>query len=164
MRPGDVDRVVQIAAACYPDHPEDRAVFEERLRLYPDGCLVLDAGDAVDGYVLSYPWVADAAPPLNALIGVLPPRPAAYYLHDLAIMPNGRGGGHSRSALAKVAALAGKRPISLVSVNGTVPFWQRHGFAVHSTADLDSKLGSYGADARFMLRPADERAPQGRPG
>lgn len=153
----DLKCVVDIAGVCYPNHPEDMDIFAERLRLFPEGCLVLAGERAIEGYVLSYPWRADAAPPLNALILALPPEPAAHYLHDLALMPSARRQGHSRSALERLCEVAGPLPISLVSVNGTVPFWGRHGFAVRSTDDLVSRLASYGADARFMLRPAHER-------
>lgn len=155
MAEGDLKRVVDIAGVCYPNHPEDMDIFVERLRLFPDGCLVLAGEGAIEGYVLSYPWRADTAPPLNALILAVPPEPEAYYLHDLALMRAARGQGHSRTALEQLPA--GGLPVSLVSVNGTVPFWERHGFVVRSADDLDSRLASYGADARFMLRPAHER-------
>ena len=145
----DLKRVVDIAGVCYPNHPEDMAIFVERLRLFPEGCLVLGDGERIEGYVLSYPWRADAAPPLNALILGLPQTPEVYYLHDLALMPAARGQGHSRTALERLPA--GGLPTTLVSVNGTVPFWERHGFVVRSTDDLAPKLASYGADARFMM-------------
>jgi GNAT superfamily N-acetyltransferase len=150
MAEADLKRVVDIAGVCYPNHPEDMAIFVERLRLFPQGCLVLAEGATVDGYVLSYPWRAGAAPPLNALILGLPAAPDAYYLHDLALMPAARGQGHSLTALARLPA--GGLPITLVSVNGTVPFWERHGFVVRSASALESKLSSYGADARFLIR------------
>ena len=98
MAEGDLKRVVDIAGVCYPNHPEDMDVFVERLRLFGDGCLVLAGEGVVEGYVLSYPWRADAAPPLNALILGLPPAPEADYLHDLALMPAARGQGQSGTA------------------------------------------------------------------
>lgn len=150
MAEADLKRVVDIAGVCYPNHPEDMAIFVERLRLFPEGCFVLADGEGIEGYVLSYPWRADAAPPLNALILTVPPRPEVYYLHDLALTPAARGQGHSRTALERLPADG--LPITLVSVNGTVPFWERHGFVVRSTDDLARKLASYGADARFMRR------------
>ena len=150
MAEGDLKRVVDIAGVCYPNHPEDMDIFVERLRLFPDGCLVLAGDRTLEGYVLSYPWRADAAPPLNALILGLPEIPEAYYLHDLALMPAARGRGHSRTALKRLPADG--LPITLVSVNGTAPFWERHGFVVQASADLNHKLASYGADARFMMR------------
>lgn len=156
MTPGDLDAVVAMAAVCYPDHPEDRAVFAERLALFPQGCLVLDGGDGPEGYVLSYPWHADAAPALNALVGAMPPDAETYYLHDLAILPSGRGQGHPRSALAWLSDGPAREfpAISLVSVNGTVPFWQAHGFELRDPPGMAAKLASYGADARFLVRPA----------
>ena len=155
MVEADLRRVVDIASACYPDHFEDMAVFMERLRLFANGCLVLAGEGVVQGYVLSYPWKADAAPPLNALVLGLPRDGDAYYLHDLALMPPARGQGHARAALdALRRGPAAALPMTLVSVNGTVPFWERLGFAVRSTDNLVSKLASYGPDARFMVAPA----------
>ncbi|MBX7249406.1 MAG: GNAT family N-acetyltransferase [Caulobacteraceae bacterium] len=148
----DLERVVDIASVCYPDHPEDMAIFKERLRLFPRGCLALAGGGSASGYLLSYPWTADSAPPLNALVLRLPETPEAYYLHDLALMPARRGQGHARAGIEFLRnELAGGLPLTLVSVNGTVPFWERHGFRVRRTPALDAKLASYGRDARFMV-------------
>lgn len=153
MTEADLPRVVEMAAVCYPDHFEAPAVYADRLRVFPRGCLVLSDGGQGQGYVLSHPWKADDAPPLNGLLPSLPERPDAYYLHDLALMPPARGQGHSRTALERLRGPAAGLPVSLVSVNGTVPFWERHGFAVRRSAAIDAKLASYGPDARFMVAP-----------
>ncbi len=54
MRLADVDAVVEIARLSFPDHPEDRACFENRLGLYPRGGFVLAAGDGkAMGYLIA---------------------------------------------------------------------------------------------------------------
>ena len=156
MTERDVRRVVDIASVCYPEHPEDMAIFMERLRLYPEGCLSLAQGDGLpEGYVLSYPWTRETAPPLNALVLGLPGDAQVYYIHDLALMPPLRRKGHAESLLALLDAgpAAPFERMSLVSVNGTVPFWEGHGFAVVRTPAIDEKLASYGPSARYMERP-----------
>lgn len=153
MHEDDVRRVVDIASVCYPQHYEDMAIFLERLKLCPEGCFSLETDDGrVEGYILSYPWKAEGAPPLNQLVLRLPAGADVFYLHDLALMPQMRGQGHAASGLRKVLEAAGDRPLTLVSVNGTVPFWTRLGFQVVDSPALREKLASYGEDARYMER------------
>ncbi|WP_422679853.1 GNAT family N-acetyltransferase [Chelatococcus albus] len=145
-----------IARAVHLAHPERPEVFAERLALLPAGCHVLEeAGGALAGYVLSHPWRDRAPPALDSLIGGLPVPPATFYLHDLAILPEARGGGAGGRIVARLAEIAaglGLPTLSLVAVNASVPFWQRQGFAVAEEPALAAKLASYGADARFMTR------------
>ena len=153
MHEGDVRRVVDVASVCYPQHYEDMAIFLERLRLFPDGCLSLETDDGrVEGYILAYPWTAGGAPPLNQLVLRLPAEADVLYLHDLALMPEMRGHGHAAAGLERVVHVADGRPVTLVSVNGTVPFWSGLGFQVIDTPALRDKLASYGEDARYMVR------------
>ena len=156
MRAGDLDAVVRVAAAGFPDHFEDRGCFENRLDLYPRGCFVLarDGGEAV-GYLIAYPWVRAAAPALNNRIAALPEAPELIYLHDLALAPDARGGGHAAPIVERLADQAradGWTEMALVAVNGAAPFWERRGFVVIETPALAAKLRSYGPDARYMVR------------
>jgi ribosomal protein S18 acetylase RimI-like enzyme len=156
MQTGDLPAVGAVAAAVHPAFPEDTAVFAERLRLYPDGCHVLapDA-DAIRGYVIAHPWNTGMAPALNSLLGALPPLAGTFYIHDLALMPATRG---RRGGDAIVTWLAGHAraralpSLSLVAVNRSAAFWQRHGF--HAVTGIVTPSG-YGDDARFMVRPLD---------
>ena len=156
MRSGDLDAVVRVAAAGFPDHFEDRVCFENRLALYPRGCFVLASeGEEAVGYLVAYPWVRAAAPALNSLIGALPVRAELIYLHDLAIDPTVRGGGHAAPIVEKLAEQAradGWTEMALVAVNGAAPFWERRGFVVVESPALAAKLRSYGPDARYMVR------------
>lgn len=151
MRAGDLDGVVEVARIAFPHHPEGRACFAERLSLAPDGCFVLDGPQGVSGYLIAYPWPLEAIPPLDTLLGSLPGTRDAWYLHDLALLPAARGGGH---AAAGLALLFGRidAPIALVSVNDSAAFWQAQGFVPHESPALRAKLASYGPDARYMVR------------
>ncbi|KAA2236492.1 GNAT family N-acetyltransferase [Salinarimonas soli] len=151
MTPADLPAVSRIAVAVHPRHPEGDAVFAERLALWPRGCLVLGAG--IRGYALSHPWGLHP-PPLDTLLGALPARPEVYYIHDVALMPEARGGGAGSAAVARLAAVADAMglPLALVAVPGSAPFWARQGFAITGPAG-----GSYGEGSVAMRRPASTR-------
>jgi len=157
MAESDLDAVCAVAHAAFPNHHEDRAVFADRLALNPGGCFVLAAGgDAALGYLIAYPWRLDDAPPLNTVVGRLPDAPAVLYLHDLALAPEARGGGHAARIVEQLAAHAAQArwpAIALVAVNQAAPFWARLGFLPRDSADMSRKLSSYGEDARYMVRP-----------
>lgn len=156
MTPDDLDAVCAVAAVAFPHHPEDRAVFAERLSLHPAGCFALapPKGAAV-GYLVAYPYALDAVPPLNAVLGSLPPEAATMYLHDLALAPSARGRGLTGGVVERLASDArgrGFRAVALVAVNDAVGFWRRHGFTVRETPELAARLAGYGPDARYMVR------------
>ena len=157
MTPPDLDGVVEVARIAFPDHLEDRACFENRLTLHPAGCFVLAGADGqVMGYLVGYPWRGTAAPALNTLIEALPGEPDRLYLHDLALRPEARGGGRTRTAvetLAEHAKALTLPTIALVAVNDATRFWEGQGFSVVDAPDIRAKLASYGSDARYMERP-----------
>lgn len=157
MTPADIDGVVAVARLSFPDHFEARECFAERQALAPEGCFVLSGDDgAVRGYLMAYPWRRDAAPPLDSLIGAIPADAEVIYLHDLAVHPDTRGGGHTRTIverLAEQARAAGWPAIALVAVNEATAFWERNGFMVQTPPGMAEKLASYGDDARYMVRP-----------
>ncbi len=161
MAAADLDAVCAVAGTAFPDHPEDREVFADRLALNPGGCFVLAAGDGpARGYLIAYPWGLDDAPALNTVLGRLPDRPDVLYLHDLALAPEARGGGHAArivERLAADAAQAGWPAIARVAVNQAAPFWARLGFTPRDGPDIVRKLASYGGDARYMVREMPRR-------
>ncbi|WP_257165926.1 GNAT family N-acetyltransferase [Bradyrhizobium sp. SRS-191] len=149
MAIADLGMVDAIAARVHPDFPEDAAVFAERLRLYPDGCHVLAAAD-IAGYLISHPWRGEP-PPLNSLIGCIPPEARTYYIHDLALLPSARGSGAAGRIVQQLIEQARRLQLpslSLVAVNGSVPFWENQGFVVARDHDATG----YGEDARRMVR------------
>jgi len=159
MRAKDLDRVAEIAAIGFPDHFEGRECFENRLALSPAGCFVLGTPEELEGYLVAYPWRANAAPPLNSRIEAIPTDANVLYLHDLALTPAVRGQGWSRPAVQAVIDLArrdGWTTLALVAVNDATDFWRGHGFEVKHTPEMAAKLASYGSDARYMTRQTNQ--------
>lgn len=156
MASDDIDGVVTVARIAFPDHYEDRTCFEERFGLYPQGCFVLANGAEIGGYLIAYPWPAGSIPPLNSPLGILPGDRSAFYLHDLALRPDRRGGGYSRPVVEKLMRhLHGikAKTLALVSVNESAGYWQRLGFEpCNDVPVIAAKLVSYGPDAIYMVR------------
>jgi GNAT superfamily N-acetyltransferase len=154
MADSDMPAVMRIADEIHRDLPEAEAVFRERLHLFPEGCLVLAKNETVGGYVISFPIRRGKPPPLDALLGEIPPDADQYYLHDLAILPRFRGCGLAAGCIGKVLEVAKRyASVCLVSVYGTVPFWSRFGFAPELVDfPQEEKLRSYGEGATYLTR------------
>jgi len=153
MEAGDLDRVMALADRCHPGLPEDRAVFAERLALYPHGCLVLAGPAGIGGYAVAHPIRAFAPPALGALLGAIPADADQFYIHDVVVAPERRGGGVSGEAIRLLLEEAAAFPsAALVSVYGTAGFWSRFGFRPAKGVDMKAKLRPYGDDAVFMVR------------
>ncbi len=152
----DLSNVERVAAAVHPAHPEDAAVFRERMSLFPAGCFVRDGAAGIQGYVLSHPWTFGRPPSLNTMLGKLPEAADTFYLHDLALLPHARAGGAGSEAVGLIIDRAERgafRTLSLLAVGRSLTFWQRHGF---SAVDLGIDLASYGT-ATFMTRSMDQK-------
>lgn len=151
----DLPAISAIGARIHPDLAERREVFAEKMRLYPDGCRVLAAGNEIAGYGLAHPWMQQHIPQLDSFLERLPDAADCIYLHDVAVLPDFRGGA-ARAYVATIEELArssGIATLALVSVYATRPLWERLGFrAVMKNPELSVKLASYGVSATYMLR------------
>jgi GNAT superfamily N-acetyltransferase len=151
----DLPAISAIAARIHLDLPERPEIFAEKMRLYPDGCRVLVADDDIVGYGLSHPWKQHRIPTLDGFLGRLPDDADCLYVHDVAVLPDRRGGA-ARVYVATIEDLArstGIATLALVSVYATRPLWERFGFRpVTANAELRAKLKSYGESATYMLR------------
>ena len=151
----DLDAVEAIAGVVHPDFFEAPDVLAERQTLYRNGAYLLELGEKPAGYVLSHPWRYGSLPALNTRLGQLPDAPDTYYIHDLALLPVARRVGAASQivrALAKHAEVERYQTMTLVAVNDSVPFWQKHGFATADIPELYGKLLSYEESARYMIR------------
>lgn len=151
----DLPALEAIASAVHPAFPEDAAVFAERQRLYPDGTRLLEVDGVPSGYLLSHPWRFKDLPALNSLLGSIPADADTYYVHDLALLPAARGTGAAAMIVGEILRHARARgfvSVSLVAVNGSLPFWYKHGFRVVAAPELAEKLASYEDAARFMVK------------
>lgn len=154
MLVSDIDGLLRVADRIHPDLPESDYVFRERVKLFPEGCLVLVEGDEVCGYAISHPIHHRQPPALDSLLGEVAPNADQYYIHDLAILPRFRGRGLAAECIGKLLAVAKRYPTTcLVSVYGTAPCWGRFGFEPeHVDTVLSEKLRDYGADATYLSR------------
>ena len=151
----DLPAVEAIAEIVHPAFPESTAIFTERQRLYPDGTLLLEADGQPSGYILSHPWMFGQLPVLNALLGAIPREADTYYIHDLALLNRVRGTGAAAMIVGDMlrhARARGFATASLVAVNGSLPFWYKHGFRAEKAPELADKLASYEPAARLMVR------------
>jgi GNAT superfamily N-acetyltransferase len=148
MRFVDLPEVERIADVVHADFPERPEVLAERLALFPAGCLVTDGG-----YAVAHPAILGRPPALDTLLGALPDGAETLHVHDVALLPSvqrlGLGGAALRAVVA-VAVRHGLAWLSLVAIHGTPPYWARFGFIEAPASDA---LASYGAEARYMVRP-----------
>lgn len=153
--PGDAAEVARLSAVHLGLYAEGVDVFEERIRLAPSGCYVLGGDGGLIGYMFSHPWTRHRPPALHQMLGEIPRDADCWYIHDVAIAPAGRGGGHVRAIIDSVlrdAAEAGYRIAMLVAVNGADGYWKKLGFEDATTDALRGKLRDYGDDAVYMER------------
>jgi len=151
----DLSEVVRIAGTVHPGYFEAPDILAERHALYRNGTFILEIGTRIAGYVLSHPWRFAVVPALNNPLGAIPKDADTYYVHDIAVLPMARRVGAASEivgGLIKHAEAGGFATASLVAVNHSQGFWERHGFEVRTPAGTSDKLLSYGADARFMAR------------
>ena len=150
---GDLAAVSAIARTVHPAFPEDDAVFIDRVTIAPQTCLILDIEGQPAGYVLAHPWRLGSVPALNTVLEEIPPSPDTLYIHDLALLPCARGTGAARQVVDHLAmASLSLGTMSLVAVNGSMPFWTRMGFSRYEDETLAAKLASYEPDACYMVR------------
>ena len=177
MTTNHLTTVLDIADVCYPDYPEEMAIFEDKLSKFPAGCFVLQAqpsesgatGGEIVGYAFSHPWYHSSAPSLNKVlpneVSTLTPTTnpnAMYYLHDCAIHPKARGTGGPTTLvpmLDQIAVASNFPYIALIAVNNSQAFWEKQGFQVVDKlpAALKKTLISYSDDALYMVRSLSAR-------
>ncbi|MBF0324738.1 MAG: GNAT family N-acetyltransferase [Alphaproteobacteria bacterium] len=147
MVAADLARVQVIADIAHVDHPEGAEVFANRLALFPAGCLMAADGG---GYCLAHPGKLGRAPALDTVLDRLPDGPDCLYLHDLALLPQARGLGLGRAAvaeLARVARAAGLPRIALTAVGHSPAFWAGLGFI-----ETGKGGASYGTALAMVLK------------
>lgn len=82
----DLETINEIADEIHVDLPERPEVFEEKFKLFPQGCLVLVQTANVVGYGFAHPWLLRNIPPLDEFLGSLPSSPECLFIHDVAII------------------------------------------------------------------------------
>jgi ribosomal protein S18 acetylase RimI-like enzyme len=155
MSEDDLDIVLQIQSLAYdPFFHESRAVFLEKLNLFPRGCWIAYLDECPVAYLFSHPWSQNSFVGLDTPLGVLPEAPDCLYIHDLSVDPKFKGRGIGRKMVARAKELAvelGLAKMVLVSVQNSVGFWTQCGFEpVEELTNERKELRSYGPDACLM--------------
>ena len=171
MKQSDLADVCRIASLCHPDFPEEDAVLEEKFNLSPSSCFVFSDGNpasgnisdkssvsgtsTIHGYCLAHPYKMNSIPVLDRLLHKLPEKCDTLYIHDLALLPEAQGGGNGKKAVELLFNVAKRKKLetlSLVSVHGSHPFWQKNGFKLVEVSEiLKQKLLTYSEDAHYMV-------------
>lgn len=151
----DTAEIARLSRAHLGPYAEGDEVFAERIRLAPEGCFVLAKDGRCVGYFFSHPWIRMKPPALHQMLGAIPPNADCWYVHDVAVDQEARGGGVVADVCARVfrtAAAAGYRRAMLVAVSGAGRYWEKLGFIDQTTDALRQKLKDYGDDAQYMER------------
>lgn len=159
MTPADLAEVERIAQAVHLNYPERPEVQAERLALFPAGNYVAqeEPGGAMVGYAQSHPGSLGKPPPLDSLLGRLPEAPDCLYLHDVALLPTGRGRGLGQSLMELLGATAhlhSLNTLALIAVGDSLAYWQKKGFMpfVGSSYPLLTTLATYGKGAIYLVK------------
>lgn len=157
MQQTDLAAVVALQDSCYSDALyESPALLQQRLAVAGNSCwLAENSQGQLLAYLFSYLSLDGAITPLAAQFTVYA-LPELLYLHDMAVSPKTRGMGLAASLLntAKTYAQSNNLTrLALVAVQGSVPYWQRQGFAVVDnlpTAAVNALNSYQSAQARYM--------------
>ncbi len=157
MTAADLPAVMQVQAEAYtPELCETLDVIEARLNAAPHTAWIADSAQGVCAYLVGYqcelgkvtPWGSDFKHQ---------PESTTFYVHDLALGFNAKGMGLGQTlvnaALTTMRA-RGAQQAALVSVQDSLGFWQKLGFAEFADlADTErDQLSSYVLPAVYMTR------------
>ena len=161
MTPVDLDAVLALQQRCYGvDFLERREAFAAKLAVTEglDCCWMARREDGEPlAYAVSLPVCEATLPALDSPHCERSASPTLLYLHDMAVAPEARSLGLAARLLAQLKARAQAlrlTQLGLVAVQGSVPYWQRQGFAEPAVLapKMAAKLASFGADARFLVQ------------
>jgi predicted N-acetyltransferase YhbS len=157
MDQGDVPDVIAIQAECYrPEIIEDEAAIRARLNLSPDTAWIAEDTDGVVAYLVAYCSDVGKVTPLGGIFPILT-EARSLYLHDLAVSDRAKSSGVGMALIQLACAKAqteGLEYSSLVSVQGSIAYWKKHGYEVWTFLEPDQRLHlhSYGDQGCYMVR------------
>ena len=103
------------------------------------------------GYLFCHPWHSDTPPALGKKLAQLPANADRFYIHDLAILPAGRGKKLADQLIEHALQWAKQSQFNqamLVAVLGADAFWRKHQFS----SKPSTQLSGYGEGAVCMQR------------
>ncbi|MGL4995849.1 MAG: GNAT family N-acetyltransferase [Deefgea sp.] len=148
----DIQVILNIQAACYPaDFIESAATLQRKQQLAPNTSWLIEIEGEAMGYLFCHPWHNDTPPPLGKKLAEIPATADRFYIHDLAILPAGRGKKLADQLIEHAIHWARQSHFSqamLVAVLGADSFWRKHQF----TPQTATRLSGYGEHAVCMQR------------
>lgn len=154
IAPSMWDDIARVQSEVYHQiEPESLATLQAKWVNSPACCRVWREAGRVQAYLLAHRWHSKEPPKLHQPLPRETPGPYLF-LHDLAVSPRLAGRGVGAQLVSDLLQGVRHLPwtceqIRLVAIQGSVPFWQKQGFAVESRL---SPGGSYGHDATLMRR------------
>lgn len=150
----DVSEILNVQSLCFPSvEPESAKSFSNKIKQSPDTCWGIFKQNKLKAYLIALPWVAGSPLNLNQE-DVTCANPNCLYLHDLAVLKEMQGSGAAQTLLScffEALRSSSFRRAALVAIQGSKPYWQRHGFQTQATSKaVNDKLDSYGTEAFYM--------------
>jgi GNAT superfamily N-acetyltransferase len=156
----DVQDILKIQRMCYPQVLlEDEAVFRKIIE-QDMSYIVFDSLDnqSVVGYALVHRIPNKYAPPdLNTTmldtsdVEVWNVWKGHIFIHDVSVAPEWRGKGLASTMVYEIIDRASEaKSISLISVQDSQKFWEKHGFTKVNEDTQAPWINSYGEDAVHM--------------
>jgi ribosomal protein S18 acetylase RimI-like enzyme len=157
MSETDLDIVLKIQSQSYiPFFHESKAVFSEKLKLFPNGCCIGYLDNDPVAYLFSHPWSQELIVELDTPLKALPNNPDCYYIHDLSVSSQFHRKGIGKKMFSKAKELTIEyhfTKIVLVAVQGSQNFWAKFGFRPieKPSETIKAKLQSYGQGSCVMM-------------
>lgn len=157
MQVTDIPAVLMIQEQAYVDEIlESAEVIAERLHSAPQTAWVAETEAGVQAYLVTYPSRLGALTAWGENFQCAQDADCLY-LHDLAVAGAAGGAGLGRAlivAATQYAEESGYRFSSLISVQGSVGFWQRRGYGVVENLSQAQQrlLATYTGPAYYMSK------------
>jgi GNAT superfamily N-acetyltransferase len=157
IQPDDWPQIDRVQHACFPATAiESTGALKSISDAASAFCSAAEENGVVVGYLLSHPWISGDLPALNEPLTGCPADADTLFIHDMALLPEARGGGLASRMVNRVLDAARERKLSgasLLSVQKTTSFWARFGF--EKRPELTERFrervfGFYEIDFEFM--------------
>ena len=154
----DMDRILEIQSKCFRQgYQESRDSLFSKIKSSSDTCIIAVVENEIAGYFFSVPTDFYEPPVFNSTQHILNSTPDCLYLHDLSVDPKFRGMGIGSLLLERLHEKAKEKSLnklSLIAIDGLVPYWNKNGFSVVTAIPqkLSDCLQSYGKSCTYMLR------------
>lgn len=136
IKTADWQQIALIQDICYPiEAREETETLQCHWVAAPDFCFVAETGGNVVAYFFAHPWPRRVPPPINTRYAEIPENADSMFIHDLALLPGSRKTGLACELvkhLFEISIKTGFNHFSLISVQGTLRFWEKLGFSVVS--------------------------------